>query len=293
MDTVSVIIPTTCEASRRASLMRAIDSVLNQQGAQVTVIAVVNGNRIDPECLQQLQAMARVQVVRQEQGCQALAQRTGRACVVTAFFAFLDDDDEYLPVALKLRLAPLLREPGLDFVASNGLRRQKGVDQAVVTQVQAAERDPLLALASENWLASCGGLFRTARIGVDFFDGKTASLEWTLLAYKLASTRSMAFVDQPTFIINDTAGSLSKSEAYVQAEAGVLAQVLALDLPSAARRAVQEKLGRCLHNISARKSEQGDWAEAWRFHLASLGCLHGWKYLLYSRKLLLPRPRVK
>ena len=48
-----------------------------------------------------------------------------------------------------------------------------------------AATDPLRALVIENWLASCGGLFRSDRVSIDYFDGVTRHYEWTFLAYSL------------------------------------------------------------------------------------------------------------
>lgn len=288
MDTVSVIIATTCDKARRSSLMRAIDSVLSQQNVESNIIAVVNGTRIDEDCLERLRTIPRVEVLMQAEGSYPLALQSGRAHVRAPFFAFLDDDDEYLPNALERRIAPLLADPALAFVASNGLRRLQGSDHTVVKWPEAVHVDPLLALGRENWLSSCGGLFRTASVGVDYFDGRTAYLEWTFLAYQLALTRTLVFVEEPTFVINNSPGSLSKSDSYAEAEAKILPRILALDLPDPVRRDVRKKLGRAYHNISSRKSARGQWIQAWRYHIASVFCLGGSQYLLYSRKLLLP-----
>lgn len=288
MNAVTVIIATTCETSRRSALMNAIQSVLNQKNAATDVITVVNGNRIDTACLEQLRSMPRVQVVEQAEGSYPKAIRTGRVQVQAPFFAFLDDDDEYLPDAIAQRIAPLFVDPTLDFVASNGLRRLRGKDYIVVKRPDAVRIDPLRALALGNWLASCGGLFRTASVGIEYFDGKTAYLEWTYLAYQLASTKSMAFVDEPTFVINDSPGSLSKSDAYAVAAAQVLRKILMLDLPGSVRCDVRKKLGRALHDIAGRKCAGGNWCQAWKYHVASLVCPGGLQYLLYSRKLIFP-----
>lgn len=289
MNSVSVIIATTCETKRRHSLFKAVRSVLDQEGANVDVIAVVNGGRVDCECLQELRLTPGVKVIIESVGSYPKAIQIGRKNVVAPFFGFLDDDDEYLPNAVANRIGPLLSDSSLAFVASNGLRRLGDVDHTVVKDADLANKQPLQSLARENWLASCGGLFRSSSIGPEFFDGKTAHLEWTFIAYKLALTKTSMFVNIPTFIINDSAGSLSKSDAYSEAEADVLPKILSLELPISVNRAVKEKLGRALHNIASRKSEKGEWFLAWRFHIASVLCRGGWKYLLYTRKLILPR----
>lgn len=266
--------------------MRAIRSVVTQEQVAVEIIVVVNGNRFDPQCYQELMGRPELKVVYQQQGSAPLAARLGRSMVAAPFFAFLDDDDEYLPGALSHRLQPMLTDEGVDYVASNGFRRLGDEDRIVVRQIKAIGRDPLLALNTENWLASCGGLFRSTSVSVDYFDGKTAYLEWTFLAYELASSLRMAFVDVPTFRIYDSPGSLSKSRAYREAEIAVLAKVLDLDLPRKVKRSVRLKRGRAYHTMSADHCGGGDIHSAWRYHFASLLSPQGWKYLLYTRKLV-------
>jgi hypothetical protein len=286
LPTVSVIIPTTCEARRWESLLRAIDSARDSQGVEVSVIVVVNGKRFDQARLDELRARTDVTVAYREEGSAPLAQRHGRSMVQTGFFAFLDDDDEYLPQALAHRSAPLLADPSLDFVATNGYRRLGTQDRFVVSDAGAVQADPLAALTRENWLASCGGLFRTSSVSIDYFDDPAPFLEWTYLAYRLALDFRMAFVDVPTFRINDTPASLSKSAAYREAELGVLLRIAALPLPPAVMRQVRGKVGRVYHDLSFEARLQGKAARAWGLHVRSLLLPGGWRYLGYSRKLL-------
>lgn len=206
LNRTGVIIPTTCEARRWTSLKRAIASALSQENTDAEVIVVVNGTRFDPVCYEELRNMPGLTVAYQKEGSLPLAQQFGRVQVTAPFFSFLDDDDEYLPGALKHRLRPLLADKTVDFVASNGYRVLGDRDHIALTNIDAIRRDPLLALSVENWLVSCGSLFRSCSVSAEYFDGKTAYFEWTLLAYKLASTLKMAFVDVPTFRIHDSPG---------------------------------------------------------------------------------------
>lgn len=288
MPSVSVIIPTTCEAHRWPLLLRAIRSVQEHGKARVEVIAVVNGGRFDRGCYDELAALPGVRVLYREEGSAPLAQYAGRLAVATDFFAFLDDDDEYLPGAVDARVQALLDDPSLDFVATNGYRHSQGQDQLAVRDGDAVRRDPLSSLGAENWMASCAGLFRSATVDPGFFEKPAAYLEWTYLAYKLASTRRMRFLDLPTFRIYDSPGSLSKSAAYREAELGVIERVLALSLPAHVRRGVERKRGRILHDCAERHRESGQIGLAWRCHLRSLRAPGGGNYLLYSRKLLIP-----
>lgn len=286
MNKISVIIPTTCEARRWASLKRAIASVTAQENVNVELIVVVNGLRLDPECYEELRSLPGLNVVYLDKGDLPLAVKHGRSLVTAPFFAFLDDDDEYLPGALWMRLQPLLVDDATGYVVSNGYSCMDGRDEQAIANVEAVQNDPMRALLKENWLASCGGLYRSSSVSSEYFDGKTRYLEWTLLAYKLTSSMSMVFVDKPTYRIHDSPESLSKSEAFREAEIGVLNQILALDLPADIKNGLRIKMGHAYHSLSNFYRRKGDLKRAWRCHLASLRCPEGYRYLIYSRRLL-------
>ena len=283
---ISVIIPTTCEAARWGSLQRAIRSLRDQRGVCVEVLVVVNGTRFDQTGYEQLRSMKGLRVLYREQGGLPGALRFGRTQVTTPYFAFLDDDDEYMPGALWHRSRPLAVDEGVDYVVSNGYRSDGESEQLVLESIGRIRRDPLRALIAGNWLASCGGLFRSASVSIDFFDGTTSFLEWTLLAYKLASCRRGGFIDVATFRIHESPTSLSKSEAYKHAEVDVLRKILDLDLPDDVRRALRMKSGRANHRLSNHHLRAGNLGRAWRYHIASLFGPGGAGYLAYSRKLL-------
>lgn len=291
MSRVSVIIATTCEARRWDSLCRAIESVQAPNGSEVAVVVVVNGQRFDPDCLAELRNRQDLRVEYLEEGSLPAALRHGRSVVGTPFFAFLDDDDEYLEGAIRSRLQPMLDDPGVDFVVTNGYHRVGGQDASAVTDVAAVLANPLRALLRENWLASCGGLFRSERISAEYFDGRTKYYEWTLLAYKLAASRRMVFVDAATYRINDSPGSLSKSVAFREAEIAVLRQIMDLGLPPDVIRGLRAKMGRAYHGLSNYHRQEGHPRLAWRYHLASLGFPEGYRFLAYSRRLLPFYPR--
>ena len=284
--TISVIIPTTCELHRWASLQRAIGTATTQENVDVSVIVVVNGEHFSPECLEQLRRMPQLTVLYMLQGSAPLAQRLGRLAVHTEFFSFLDDDDEYLPGGLWARVQPMLGAPDTGFVASNGYRMVEGKQELAVQQTDALLADPLFALCDENWMSSCGGLFRSASVTTDYFDDPAPYLEWTFLAYRLALELPMAWVAQPTFRIHDTPGSLSKSETYRCAETDVLRRIAALRLPPHVGSAIKEKIGRAYHELSHDNMVLGRAGQACRFHMMSLRQPGGWRYLLYSRKVL-------
>lgn len=287
---VDVIIPTTCVSQRWESLQRAIASVLSQRDAGVRVLVLVNGDRFDADRLAELRRRTDITVHYQKTGSLPLALQTGRTLVRSPFFAFLDDDDEYLEEALALRLQPLLDDPSLDFAVTSGLKNEGGADRVAIRRLDAARINahPLRSLAVENWLASCGGLFRSSRIGVDYFDGVTKFYEWTLLAYKLALDRRMVFIDRPTWRVHDSADSLSKSTEYRLAEVEVLREILALGLPADVHGELRRRIGAAHHDLSEYALTCGRRVDAWKHHLMSLSHPGGLRYLSYSRHLVWP-----
>jgi glycosyltransferase involved in cell wall biosynthesis len=286
---VAVIIPTTCEAVRAQALRHALASVLAQEGVRARPLLVVNGKRFDPALLEEMRARPELQVMYVELGSLPNALRIGRRAVDAPFFSFLDDDDEYLPGALKARVAPLLADAGLACTAANGYRSLDGSDRPMVAAAATAGvlADPLRALLGGNWLASCGGTYRSSAVTPDYFDEPAPYFEWTYLAYRLALELPMRYVDQPTFRIHESAVSLSKSEAYRNAEVAVLLRILQLPLPPDVARALRAKLGRVRHDLANEAGLGGRVAQAWKLHCQSLGAPGGLRYLAYTRKVLL------
>src|SRR6187549_269028 len=99
MATITIIIPTACEARRVSLLHRALDSVVAQEGVDVHPVVVVNGSRVDESLCASIVARPGVTVLRRDEGNVSAARRAGMRLVDGAYFGFLDDDDEFLPGA--------------------------------------------------------------------------------------------------------------------------------------------------------------------------------------------------
>lgn len=285
MQSVSVIIPTTCESARGASLARAVDSILMQENVAARLIVVANGNRVDPQVMASLEADPRISVAYRPTPSAPLACEYGRTLVATEFFAYLDDDDEYLPDSLALRCAPLAADPSLDFVVTNGFRGA-GAD-VHIKRPDLIHLDPLSALLQKNWLASCGAMYRARSCEPRLFEALPTYMEWTMLAYRLLlAGKKLHFLDVPTYRINDTPGSLSKSMAYRETTVMVLEQLIALPLPPGNRRVLRQRLLDAHHDLSVSHIAAGNKKAAWRHHLLSLSGRSGWRYVSYTRRLL-------
>jgi glycosyltransferase involved in cell wall biosynthesis len=288
MPWVTAIVPTLAERSRREGLLRAIESLRNASSERLRILVVVNGNRFDAETVSLLRDAPDVEVVQVEIGSLPYAIEVGRGRVETPYFCFLDDDDEYLPGAIDLRLRTLEAEPEADLVVTNGHRYDGKRSSVALKPLDGVSRDPLGSLFEGNWLASCGGLFRSDRVTREVFTDINAYTEWTWIAFQLAREgRKVAVIDAPTFRINETAGSASKSEAYRRAFLVLYRRMLAAGLPKELERKVKGRISDVWHDLAAVELGRGNQAEAWKCHLASLMSGQGMRYLAFTRRLFL------
>jgi len=283
----SIIIPTMASSRRADLLRRAINSVTGDSATKAIPIVVANGDDFDSAVLDGLKADRSIRFFYREEANQKAAIELGRREVETPFFGFLDDDDEYLPGALSARLAPMLVDPSVDAVVTNGYRMAGDQREEVIPDADAVTADPAGALMESNWLSSCGGLYRADSIGAEYFDPDIRYLEWTWLAFRLALERRLVFLPDATFVVNDTPSSLSKSAEYEDAIPEVLARMLAMEMPTRLRRKVRAKLSAALHDRSTYFLRCGEMADAWRHHARSLNAPSALlRYGLFTRHLI-------
>ncbi len=286
---ISIIIPTIATADRATSLWRAIRSVTDNQEVPAIPIVVANGDRYDPALLEALKEDDGIRYFYLQKGNLPLALRHGAENIDTEYFGFLDDDDEYTPNALKLRLEPFERDGTVDAVISNGYRQSASANELCLPDLGEIVRDPLKALLTANWLASCGGLYRTKRFNMDWLDPEARYLEWTYFAFRLALESKIEFISDPTFVIHATPGSLSESDEYVEAHPFILGRILELNLPANIRKGLKSKLAASLHDTAEHYRQQGAIRKAWANHIRSILKSDGiLRYSLYTRKLIVP-----
>ncbi|MEP6609995.1 MAG: glycosyltransferase family A protein [Burkholderiaceae bacterium] len=287
----TVIVPTTCVADRRVSLLNALQSAGEQSGIPTKILVVVNGPDFDPALLDSLLAREDLNVIALKNADLPGALLAGRRLVDTEYFCFLDDDDEILPNGLALRLQALRERRDVAFVATNGYYQREGIDQLGVANPEHVATDPLQAMTHECWLASCGGLYRTAMIDAALLSGLPRFLEWTYLGLRLASKRRMHFLDQPTFRVYDSPDSLSKSAGYRAGSVAAIHAALELELPPPVARRLRTRLSDAHHDLAEDHLNANEYRLAWKHHLTSLSQPGGTKYLLFSRHLLPLWPR--
>jgi hypothetical protein len=259
----------------------------------VSLVIVVNGQRFDPALLDSLASDSRIAVHRLDEPSYPAACRHGRSLVATEYFAYLDDDDEFLPNALATRVAPMLADPSVDFVATNGYLEVGGSESIAYAPSARIDEEPLEELLRANWMQPCGNLFRSASVTLEDFDGTTRYYEWTLLAFRLSQRLKLRFLDVPTYRKHDTPDSLYKSAGVVEGAVVVLDMLAAMNTKPSLRGTLAGLRGSALHAISDFHRSAGNYRKAWEFHLESLIHPRGWRFLPYTRYLLLPLPRAK
>jgi hypothetical protein len=283
---VSIVVPTMATRERAASLFRALDSVVSQDGVRGLPLVVVNGGAASPEVLAHLRRRPDIRLTTLAEASLPHALRVGRARVDTPYFAVLDDDDTLLPGALRTRL-DLLESTGADVAVTNGFEVGHGRRDLNLADFARAQADPLRALLVDHWLPPCAGAFRTDTVVASFFEDIPPYREWTYLALRFALALRIRFAAQPTFVYaTDTPHALSRSKAYCMAGPAALQRMLALGLPADVRRALRVRLASALHSAAALELEDGNYRAAWWWHCKSCVQPSGWHYLLYTRKLL-------
>jgi hypothetical protein len=289
---VTVVIPTLADGQRVASMRLAIDSVLGQEQVRARPLILINGSRFDLAVRREIELRGDLDVCYQPVGSLPLAIYEGRCRVQSTFFSYLDDDDQYLPNSLSLRVRPMLESADIDVVVANGLKRAaNGQTNVNLDRLSSSQQDPLGDLMRRNWLASCGGVFRTESVGSEVFRDLPKYYEWTMVAFRLAVSRAtIFFVDEETYLINETSDSLSMQDEYREAMPHFLERLMAMNPPPAIARALRNKQIDSHHWLATHYVHRGSLLRAWRHHLRSIGSVYGTlRYLPFTRHLLLPR----
>ncbi|HEX6138752.1 MAG TPA: glycosyltransferase family A protein [Casimicrobiaceae bacterium] len=284
---VDVLIVTLCAPERAASIRRAVDTTLAQEGVRARLVVVVNGGRYDRALYAALTGLAGVDVHYQKEPSIFAARRRAREVVTAPYFGFLDDDDHLLPGALRARVQALATDPAAVAVVSNGCLADGGVEAPVLRDIARIERDPLQSLMQGNWLATASALFRTAAVPPDFFDAAIRSNDMTYVAFRVALAGRVLFLDAPTYRKTYSPDSISLTEEWALPALDTLDRMLAFDMPRAVRRSLRRKWARAAHEISNIYRRRGEAGPAWRFHMRSMREPRGMlAYALYTRRLL-------
>lgn len=284
---IDVIIPTVCDTKRGPLLLRAIESVVSQDGVHAVPVVVVNGSRFDPVWLARLAQRDDIRLIQIPDPNLFRARRVAFETIRTTYFATLDDDDVFLPGALARRLAAIESEPGIDWVVTNGVFVGPEGEAPFIFDVAATRRDPYGTLLDYCWLCSAGNLIRTAAVAPDTFDA-IRSMDLTYIAFRLLAERKrVLFVDESTFRYFFYSDSTSKQDSYNLPAAEAIRVMMDLPVPRWVRRGLAAKYRRAMHDVASYYYRHGRMRDAWLAHLQSLrGLPEFFHYAAFTGRLL-------
>lgn len=228
-----------------------------------------------------------------EQGDKAQATLLGRSEVRGEYFCFLDDDDEFLPNALAASARDLEADASLDCVATNGIyitpSGAKCVFKNAAELIDTDHAESVLRL--RNWLASCGGMFRTRTVGLKYFEDLPRHREWTVIAFRIASELKVRFVNRLAYRVISSSASQSKRDSYIDSATESLQAMLRWTQNVRHSRAIRRQMADANHYISSYYRMKGDFPRAWQAHRASIKSPNGWKFLPYTFLLIARQTR--
>jgi glycosyltransferase involved in cell wall biosynthesis len=285
---ITIMIPTTAKRRRRDFLQRSIDSALTQSGVCVSVLVIANGNQCDENLLSELGRTPGVTVIREPVASLPRALEIGRNNIDTPMFGEIDDDDQFLPSALRALLDGFGQNTDADVVVGKAvLRHNHAADTMSIADIEQVRDDPLEALLRSNWLVPGSGLFRSDRVPPTVFVGIPKFLEWTFLAAVLCLNHKIAFV--PDAVVVHHVGlpfSMDTSAEMPFERIEGIKKILSLPLPEETRCGFRRKLASAYHHCSDLCLNKREFAAALGLHINSLIHPGGWRYLPYTRQLL-------
>lgn len=285
---ISVIIPTKCQNTRAELLYRAIDSILKQTDVSVEIIVVVNGDHYDQSLVSHLENIPKLKIIFHKVANVSVARYIGLCHARGEYFCFIDDDDEFLEEAFKIRLA-LFAKHDVDFVITNGVLHKAGKDTLVVNSEFAKEilRNPAKSFLQRNWCGSLAPLFKRKSIDPELFNFSFKYFEVTYLFFLLLSQgKRLCFGEEATYrVYEDNPLSVSKTLEYSRAYPEFLLGLGSLPLEKNIKQIIHEKYLTALNMQSNLEMQRGELSMAWKSHVKCLS--HGgWQYFAYTRHLL-------
>lgn len=255
-------------------------------------MVIINGEQYDPELRARLERDHRIRVHYRTEASFPNAVIEGRRLVETEYYGFLDDDDILLEESVCSRIRRFHQNHSLDVVVGNGYKYDQLGFPNNGEMIRSLEADPFEHLVKFNWLASCGGLYKTDSIGVSYFEDSVMYYEWTYLAFRLALSKKIGFVGEPTYKIFSSAVSLSKTDQSIEGQLGLITKLKRLNVSDRKAKVLLDQFFcQCYHTLSDHYRLRNDSAKAWKYHLRSLSTSYGLRFIPYSRHLLMDSMR--
>ncbi len=188
-------------------LSHALDSILAQEGLgqqfDIEIIVVDDASTdTTPEVVQRY-PQVRYLRLQHRQGVSA-ARNAGIHSSTGKYISFLDADDTWLPQKLRLQLPPLLKDPEVAVVYSQGIRRGPGEERLFPDDSQAPSGHVFEALLVNPFAVHGGCLLirREAFEKAGYFDESLATTEDFDLSLRLAFHFQFEFQPGPVMIYN-------------------------------------------------------------------------------------------
>lgn len=273
--------------SRSTAHRSAVSS--DRKCSPARVIVAVNGNAYSSLTVDRLKADRSLIVLQLEEGNVAAARMAGLEVATTPFVCFLDDDDEFLPGGIEVRLHSIRQDD--DVLVTNGYLRDGSNERSLVS-IPASEinEDPIGSFLQQNWLASPAGIFRRTAVSSNLFNIRNKYFEWTWLFFALhISGIRVRYIDERTYRKYEDHGlCTSRSAEYIAAQAPFLRSLMAFPLTNDQLCALRRKYQAALNTDSVAAMRAGDFKSAWVAHARCLAA-GGWRYSAYTRHLINPR----
>jgi glycosyltransferase involved in cell wall biosynthesis len=266
---ITVIIASACAPERADLLRRACHSVLAGNSGLGKVLVVANGPNCDPRTLEWLRRQSGIEVIRVASPGPGLARRVGAELAGTEFISFLDDDDEYLPDSLRVRVEFLDAHGKIDALVTNGLLCDGSRETRIIPPQSGLSGDPVVRAMQHGWQAGMLTL-RLGRVDLSVLHPELRHHEWSYTALRLASTNGLVTHDVLTFRYYKTPGSLSQTAQHVLAEPTFWAHALKALAGSPYERLARARMGQALHDSATVYYQNDDLRSAIRHHLAGL-----------------------
>ncbi len=290
---ISVVMRSGGERSRMASFKRAVRSILSQTDVNVNVIVAFNGSACDPRLIEWARLQPRTRCVVLGGADKPGATLIGRVLVTGEFFCFLDDDDELLPGTLAYRAALMHKHADAACVATNGYYVVNGKRRRLFEDPERFRRSGYARslVESNNWLASCGGMFRTDLVSSAYFRELPPHREWTVVAFRLASRLKVQFEDTPTYCIYDTESSESKKESYMRHAVEICEDMLRWNTDPRHVSMILRRQGHAYRAMCSHYRLNNDFPRAWQAYWKAIRSQGGWTHIPYAVLLLLRSTR--
>jgi glycosyltransferase involved in cell wall biosynthesis len=290
---IDVIMRTLADKARERNITRALDGIQSLSSVDARPVVVVNGDRYHPPLLQALRARSGMIVHYLSEASAVRARTEGRRLVTAPWFMFLDDDDELIASGMAQLAEHIVNHVDWDVLITNGYFSADGERRPMYLDLNIIAAHPLRSLVAEGWLCPGASVFRTASIDVDLLDVQHFHQEWTHIAFRLVMAKKrINFLDVPTGIYYDTEGSASKSHRHQEEAVRLLEEMMAdPEVDPETLTVMKRKYRNMLHILAVQHWRRGHLRQAWRYHLRSMRWPFTFKYLLFSRKLLVPRRR--